>query len=257
MIKTIVVKMIVKKIEMIVMYDEKNEKITRLQSNSISTLSIEKKTKKTKKTSNKRVMFQMWIQKSLNQKMQKEIKKLENLIVFIQVRKLKNDSFIDIDCTSDFISEKFDCFIESLKFAKIIRRRFHRIQIKIVKVFVQRKFVIIFFINIDVIVEKKHNMKILLNNENQINFISRCLMQRLKFSSKQFKSIRVKIVNENILRTYEMHFLNLKIKNQFNIVRYFIEFFLKIDLSNEQFILNFFFFTIINFNVDYEIRKFK
>ena len=107
--------------------------------------------------------------------MQKKIKKLKNLIVFIQVRKLKNNLFIDIDCTFDFFNEKFDCFIESLKFAKIIRRRFHCIQIKIVKIFVKRKFVIIFFINIDVIIKKKHNMKILLNNENQINFIFRCL----------------------------------------------------------------------------------
>ena len=64
----------------------------------------------------------------------------------------------------------------------------------------------------------------------------------MKFSSKHFELIRDKIVNENILRTYEMHFLNLKIKNQFDIVRYFIDFFLKIDLSNEQFILNFFFY---------------
>ena len=98
------------------------------------------------------------------------------MIVFIQIRKLKNDLFIDIDCTFDFSNEKFDCFIELLKFAKIIRRRFYRIQIKIVKVFVKRKLVIIFFINIDVIVKKKHNIKILLNNENQINFIFRCLM---------------------------------------------------------------------------------
>ena len=189
--------------------------------------------------------------------MQKEVKKLKSLIAFIQVRKLKNDSFIDIDCTFDFFSEKFDCFIESLKLAKTIRRRFHRIQIKIVKTLVKRKLVIIFSINIDVIIEEKHNMKTLLNNESQINFIFRCLAQRLKFSSKHFEFVRVKIVNDEILRTYEIHFLNLKIKNQFDIARYFIEFFLKIDLSNEQFILNFFFFTIVNSNVNYEVRKFK
>ena len=189
--------------------------------------------------------------------MQRKIKKLENLIVFIQARKLKNDSFTDIDCTFDFFSEKFDCFIESLKFARTIRRRFHRIQIKVVKAFVKRKLVIIFSINIDVIIKEKHNMKILLNNESQINFIFRCLAQRLKFSSEHSELVRVKIVNDEILRTYEIHFLSLKIKNQFDIVRYFIEFFLKVDLSNEQFILNLFFFTIVNSNVNYEVRKFK
>ena len=99
-------------------------------------------------------------------------------------------------------------------------------------------------------------MTTLLNNENQINFIFRFLIQRLKFSSKHFESMCVKIVNKNILRIYEIHFLNLEIKNQFDIVRYFIEFFLKIDLSNDQFIL-IFFFTIVNSNMNYEIRKFK
>ena len=82
-------------------------------------------------------------------------------------------------------------------------------------------------------------------------------MQRFKFSSKHFEFVRIKTINENILRTYKMHFLNLKIKNQFDIIRYFIEFFKKIDLSNEQFILNLSFFTIINFNMNYEIRQFK
>ena len=134
----------------------------------------------------------------------------------------------------EFFNEKFDCFIELLKIAKVIRQSFYRIQIKIVKTFAKRKLVIIISINIDVIVKRKHNMKILLNNENQINFIFRCLIQRLKFSSKHFKSICVKVVNENILRTYEMLFLNLKIKNQFDIAQYFIEFFLKVDLCKKQ-----------------------
>ena len=100
-------------------------------------------------------------------------------------------------------------------------------------------------------------MQILLNNESQINFIFRNLMQRFKFSSKHFEFVRIKTINENILRTYEVHFLNLKIKNQIDIVRYFIKFFLKIDLLNEQFILDLSFFTIINFDVNYEVRQFK
>ena len=179
------------------------------------------------------------------------------MIVFIQIQQQKND-FIDVHFTSKSIfNEKFDCFIESLNVAKTIRQRFRRIQVKTVKIFAKRKFVVIFSINIHVIFEKKYNMQILLNNESQINFIFRNLMQRLKFSSKHFEFVRIKTINEDILRTYEMHFLNLKIKNQFNIVRYFIEFFLKVDLSSEQFILSLLFFIIINFDVNYEIRQFK
>ena len=179
------------------------------------------------------------------------------MIVFIQIQQQKIN-FIDIDDTfKSIFNEKFDCFIESLNVAKIIRRRFRRIQVKTIKVFAKRKFVIIFSININVIFEKKHEMQILLNNENQVNLIFRNLMQRFKFSSKHFEFVRVKTINENILHTYEMHLLNLKVKNQIDIVRYFIEFFLKIDLSNEQFILNLSFFTIINFDVNYEIRQFK
>ena len=159
--------------------------------------------------------------KSKNQK----IKKSKNLIVFIQIQQQKIN-FIDIDDTFESIfNEKFDCFIESLNVAKTIRRRFRRIQIKTIKIFAKRKFVIIFFINIDVIFEKEHEMQILLNNENQINLISRNLMQRFKLSSKHLEFVRVKTINESILRTYEIHFLNLKVKNQINIVRYFIEFF--------------------------------
>ena len=179
------------------------------------------------------------------------------MIVFIQIQQQKND-FIDIDDTFESIfNEKFDCFIELLNVAKTIRRRFRRIQIKTIKLFAKRKFVIIFSINIDVIFEKKHNKQTLLNNESQINLIFRNLMQRLKFSSKHFEFVLVKIINEDILRTYEVHFLNLKVKNQFDIARYFIEFFLKVDLSNEQFILDLFFFTITNLNVNYEVREFK
>ena len=67
----------------------------------------------------------------------------------------KND-FIDVDFTSKSIfNEKFDCFIELLNVAKTIRRRFRRIQIKTIKFFAKRKFVIIFSININVIFEKK------------------------------------------------------------------------------------------------------
>ena len=202
----------------------------------------------------------MWIYESFYRNLfetRKKVKKLESLIVFIQVQQQEND-FIDIDDTFESIfSEKFDCFIESLNVAKTIRRRFRRIQIKTIKVFAKRKFVIISFINIDVIFEKKYNMQTLLNNESQINFIFRNLMQRLKFSSKYFEFVRIKTINEDILRTYEVHFLSLKVKNQFDIARYFIEFFLKVDLSNEQLILDLFFFTITNFNVNYEVRKFK
>ena len=179
------------------------------------------------------------------------------MIVFTQIQQQKND-FIDVDFTSKSIfSEKFDCFIELLNVAKAIRRRFRRIQIKTIKVLAKRKFVIISSINIDVIFEKKHNLQTLLNNESQINLIFRNLMQRFKFSSKRFEFVRIKAINENILRTYEVHFLNLKIKNQFDIVRYFIEFFLEVDLSNEQLILDLSFFTIINFDVNYEVRQFK
>lgn len=189
--------------------------------------------------------------------MQEEVKKLESLIVFTQAQKQKDDSLIDIDCTFDSSSEKFDCFIESLKFARAIRRRLHRIRIKAAQTLAKRELVIILSINIDVIVEEEHSMKTLLNNESQINLISRFLIQRLKLSSEHSESVCVKIVNEDILRTYEVHFLSLKIKNQFDIARYFIEFFLKIDLSSEQLILSLSFFTIVNSNVNYEVREFK
>ena len=190
-------------------------------------------------------------------KAKRKIKKLESLIVFIQIQQQKND-FIDIDFTSKSIfNEKFDCFIESLNVAKAIRRRFRRIQIQTIKVLAKRKLVIISFINIDVIFENEHSMRILLNNESQINLIFRNLMQRFKLSSKHLEFVRIKTINEDILRTYEVHFLSLKVKDEFDIVRYFIEFFLKIDLASEQLILNLFFFTIINFNVNYEVRKFK
>ena len=87
----------------------------------------------------------------------KKNQKIKKLIVFIQIQQQKND-FINIDDTFESIfNEKFDCFIESLNIAKTIRRRFRRIQIKTIKIFAKRKFVIIFFINIDVIFEKKYN----------------------------------------------------------------------------------------------------
>ena len=101
--------------------------------------------------------------------------------------------------------------------------------------------------------KKKHNIQILLNNDIQINFIFRNLIQHFKFSFKFSKLMHVKIVNESILRTYKMHFLNFEIKSQFDIVRYFIDFFLKIDFFNKKFILNVIF--LYNWQFWYKLRN--
>ena len=154
-------KMIVNDDEKIVINDEKIERMTRQSLIQISIFLNAKENRRNMTNVKLRkfvinVNLQIILSKFVqNKKKNQKIKKSKNLIIFIQIQQQKID-FIDIDDMFESIfNENFDCFIESLNVAKTIRRRFRRIQVKTIKVFAKRKFVIIFSINIDVIFEKK------------------------------------------------------------------------------------------------------
>ena len=159
-----------------------------------------------------------------------------------------------IDSTSS--GENSDIF-SSFDAFRAARRRQRRVEVKAARIAEKRKLVVIPSVDIDVVIAGQHVLRALVDSESEINFISRRLIQRLKLaSSVNLEPIRVKSISESKMRTYEVHFLNLKVKDDSGTARYFNEFFLEADISDEKLVLSLSFMTMANPDVNYQQRRF-
>ena len=87
--------------------------------------------------------------------------------------------------------------------------------------------------HIDIIIES-HVTKILMNSNNEINLMSIQLTRKLNLISIMTKNIIVFIINDKRLKTYDVHFLNMKIIDRKRHIRYFNEFFLTSNITHER-----------------------
>lgn len=91
--------------------------------------------------------------------------------------------------------------------------------------------------HINIVIEK-HQIIILMNSSNEINIVSQQYVKQIEIQSNMKKVIILRIVNDRKVNIHDVHFLNLKIDDRQNHIRYFDEFFLISDISHENVILN-------------------
>lgn len=160
-------------------------------------------------------------------------------MLFDQIDILKN-YFSDVSLrNNNDVSDSDVNSIENFKFYAVVRqfravrRREEREKRKI------KKLSIIKFIHI-VIIINEHRITALINFDSEVNLLSHQLAKQINLKLDMQEKITLSIINDKRVNIYDIHFLNMKINDKLNHIRYFHEFFLVSDIIHEEVILNMF-----------------
>ena len=73
--------------------------------------------------------------------------------------------------------------------------------------------------------------RILLNTESEINLIRHSLCKKLDLMISDVSTKNIQIINEKVISSHDVHFLNIEISNHAEHQRYFEEFFLAMNMQ--------------------------
>ena len=123
------------------------------------------------------------------------------------------------------IAFEFDFFFNAITHRIYIRK----IRKQLIK---QKKLIIKKCIDVKIILNEKRK-KTKLNCDNEINFISRQLIKKLDLFFFTIIELNVRIVDNNKLQTFDVHFLLINVLNINDVFRFFEKFFMKISMQND------------------------